>query len=132
MQQLAVKGWRNVYATYDDYVGLYQGTVLEPTDWSPYVREASALVDQLTYGRLQRGAPVTDPVKMAVCGAAESLFQSDKEVQAVSPGIKSETVGSHSVTYEDANIITARRRAQAIDAINLYLPPWDPLRYAGV
>lgn len=132
MQQLAVKGWRNVYATYDDYVGLYQGTVLEPTDWSPYVREASALVDQLTYGRLQRGAPVTDPVKMAVCGAAESLFQSDKAAETVPSGIKSETVGSHSVTYEDANIITARRRAQAIDAINLYLPPWDPLRYAGV
>lgn len=121
-----------MYATYNDYESLYQGTVLEPTDWPPYAREASALVDQLTYGRLQRNSEVTDPVKMAVCAAVESLFQSDKEVQAVSPGIKSESVGSHSVTYEDANIITARRRAQAIDAINLYLPPWDPLRYAGV
>ena len=120
------------YATYDDYVGIYRGTVLEPTDWPLVCREASALVDQLTYGRLQRVAPVTDPVKMAVCAAVESLFQSDKEVQAVSPGIKSESVGSHSVTYEDAATITARRRAQAIDAINLYLPPWDPLRYAGV
>ncbi|MCO7138267.1 hypothetical protein NIF40_12195, partial [[Clostridium] leptum] len=108
------------------------GTALEPTDWPLYIREASALVDQLTYGRLQKGAEVTDPVKMAVCAAIESLFQSDKEAQTVSPGIKSETVGSHSVTYEDAGTITARRRTQAIDAINLYLPPWDPLRYAGV
>lgn len=121
-----------MYATYDDYVGLYHGTALEPTDWPLYIREASALVDQLTYGRLQKGAEVTDPVKMAVCAAIESLFQSDKEAQTVSPGLKSETVGSHSVTYEDAGTITARRRTQAIDAINLYLPPWDPLRYAGV
>lgn len=121
-----------MYATYNDYESLYQGTVLEPTDWPLVCREASALVDQLTYGRLQRGAPVTDQVKMAVCGAAESLFQSDREAEAVSSGVQSETVGSHSVTYEDAGTIAARRRAQAIDAINLYLPPWDPLRYAGV
>lgn len=121
-----------MYATYDDYVGLYHGTVLEPTDWPLVCREASALVDQLTYGRLQNGTPVTDPVKMAVCTAAESLFRSDKAVKAVSSGVKSETVGSHSVTYEDTGTITARRRVQAVEAINLYLPPWDPLRYAGV
>ena len=47
-------------------------------------------------------------------------------------GIKAESVGGQSVTYEDAAASSERYEAELLEAADLWIPRSDPLRYAGV
>ena len=50
-------------------------------------RAADAYIDRITFGRLQRGAPVDDAVRMAACAAGRSgRAVSDGTGQGASPG----------------------------------------------
>lgn len=60
-----------MYADFSYYQGTYLGTQLTEEQWPAAAREADAWLDRLTLGRLQRGAPVDDAVRMAACAMAE-------------------------------------------------------------
>lgn len=118
------------YADYRFYVDEYKGEAVSETAFPRLSEDASGLIDQMTYGRLKRGAEVTRDVKMAVCAVAEALQKQQAEQTAA--GVESETVGSYSVSYEDASVARQRRQQEQIDAAGRYLLRTDPLRYAGV
>ena len=81
---------------------------------------------------MKNGAVVTDAVRMAACAVAE-VMRRHEETQTANPaGIKAESVGGQSVTYEDAATLSAQYDAALLDAADLWIPRTDPLRYAGV
>lgn len=119
------------YADYQYYTEIYCGA-LTLDQFTPAVRDASAYIDQITYGRLREGAQVTDAVKMATCAVAETIAKNAGRQEQQAAGVKSETVAGHSVTYEDASACLRRQKAEMADAVNRWLLLSDPLRYAGV
>ncbi|WP_418775321.1 hypothetical protein [Hominenteromicrobium sp.] len=121
-----------MYADYVFYVEAYGGENIPPLDWPRISRHADAYLDRLTYNRMKNGAVVTDAVRMAACAVAE-VMRRHEETQTANPaGIKAESVGGQSVTYEDAVSSAARYDAEMMEAADLWLPRTDPLRYAGV
>ena len=61
-----------MYADYAYYQGTYCGSLLTEEQWPAASRAADAYIDRITFDRLQRGAPVDDAVRMAVCALAEA------------------------------------------------------------
>ena len=123
-----------MYADYNFYRTEYGGTLID--DEALYRRfsfGADALIDKLTHCRLHNGWPVTHAVKMAACAVAEEFFKDSQssELAAVQSGIKSENTDGHAVTYADAAATEAARERRLCDAAGVYLPPCDPIRYAG-
>ena len=81
--------------------------------------------------------PVTDAVKMACCAVAEEIStQSAQQARsgaaaAAVCGVKAESTDGYSVTYGGYAEMQAAQKVRLWDAAGLYLPPSDPLRYAG-
>ena len=105
---------------------------IPPLDWPRISRHADAYLDRLTYNRLRNGAVVTDTVRMAACAVAEVMHRHEETQTANPVGIKAESVGGQSVTYEDAAASSERYEAELLEAADLWIPRSDPLRYAGV
>lgn len=122
-----------IYADYEFYTATYGGDQIKEADWARTAREASAYIDQLTFGRLQ-GHPerVTEEVQMAVCAAAEVAERYRAATTQSAAGIASESVGGQSVAYRSSTELEAGKRAEIGQAASLYLPLSHPLRYAGV
>ena len=121
-----------MYADYVFYVEAYGGEGIPPLDWPRISRHADAYLDRLTYIRLRNGAVVTDTVRMAACAVAEVMHRHEETQTANPVGIKAESVGGQSVTYEDAAASSERYEAELLEAADLWIPRSDPLRYAGV
>lgn len=121
-----------MYADYVFYVEAYGGDGIPPLDWPRISRHADAYLDRLTYNRLRNGAVVTDTVRMAACAVAEVMHRHEETQTANPVGIKAESVGGQSVTYEDAAASSERYEAELLEAADLWIPRSDPLRYAGV
>ena len=121
-----------MYADYVFYVEAYGGEGIPPLDWPRISRHADAYLDRLTYNRLRNGAVVTDTVRMAACAVAEVMHRHEETQTANPVGIKAESVGGQSVTYEDAAASSERYEAEVLEAADLWIPRSDPLRYAGV
>lgn len=120
-----------MYADYSFYTGTYRGVEISERDWPAVSREASAYIDVITYGRIKKGASITDDVRMAVCAVAEVVHKHNVTTSRVT-GLKSENVDGYSVAYEDSAAIDQQCSADKLNAAGLYLPLTDPLRYAGV
>lgn len=122
-----------IYADYEFYTVTYGGRQIEEADWTRTAREASAYIDQLTFGRLQSHPErVTEEVQMAVCAAAEVAERYRAATTQSAAGIASESVGGQSVTYQSSTELEAGKRTEIGQAASLYLPLSHPLRYAGV
>lgn len=121
-----------MYADYVFYVEAYGGENIPPLDWPRISRHADAYLDRLTYNRMKNGAVVTDAVRMAACAVAEVMCRHEETQTANPAGIKSESVGGQSVTYEDVAALSERYEAELLEAADLWIPRSDPLRYAGV
>ena len=121
-----------MYADYVFYGEAYGGEGIPPLDWPRISRHADAYLDRLTYNRLRNGAVVTDTVRMAACAVAEVMHRHEETQTANPVGIKAESVGGQSVTYEDAAASSERYEAELLEAADLWIPRSDPLRYAGV
>ena len=122
-----------IYADYEFYTATYGGDQIKEAGWTKTAREASAYLDQLTFGRLQ-GHPerVTEEVKMAVCAAADVVGRYGAAAVISAPGIASESVGGQSVTYRSSSEQASGKGVEINQAVSLYLPLSHPLRYAGV
>ena len=122
-----------IYAEYEFYITTYGGNQIQEADWTKTAREASAFIDQLTFGRLKNHPErVTEEVQMAVCAAAEVVGRYQTALTQHAGGIASESVGGQSVTYRSGTEQAFGKRAEIQQAVSLYLPLSHPLRYAGV
>ena len=122
-----------IYAEYEFYITTYGGNQIQEADWTKTAREASAFIDQLTFGRLKNHPErVTEEVQMAVCAAAEVVGRYQTALTQHAAGIASESVGGQSVTYRNSTELVTGKQTEIGQAASLYLPLSHPLRYAGV
>lgn len=96
------------------------------------VREACAYLDNITFGRLQCGAPVDDTVKLAACALADvaARYQAAKADERSRPGLAAFNTDGYGETLNTA-ALTAQYMADMQAAADIYLPRSHPLRYAG-
>lgn len=113
------------YADYTFYTTTYLGTAIASADFAQLALRASARIDQMTFQRaaaVVEAAEDTDQIaliKMATCAVAE-------ELQAIAAGgeaggIQAESVGSHSVTYNEASEKQQSIMQKLQDAAKVYL-----------
>lgn len=120
-----------MYADFEYYRVVYGGTDMSDTDYFRIARKADGFINRITFGRLQHGWTVTDAVKMAACAVADEIFTQQGQAAALIQGIKSENNDGYSTTYEDAAQQQQTLQRKQLEAAELYLPPYHPLRYAG-
>ena len=110
-----------MYADYAYYQGTYHGTALTEAQWPAAAREADAWLDRLTLGRLQRGAPVDDAVRMAACAMAEVAGRYQTAAAERTPGLASATNDGYSESYAGtAADLAAQEQTELQAAADLY------------
>lgn len=98
------------YVDFAFYSGTYSGTAIVQTDFPRLAMRASAVIDQVTFGRAApimtnaTDAATIEKIKLATCVVAEEIQKLEESGGAV----QSETVGRHSVTYVDQRSDNAR------------------------
>ena len=102
------------YADYTFYTETYCGSAVPEKDWPYASRRASALIDQMTGGRISYLESVPDAIKNACCAVADQLWQDEQQGDKAS-----ETVGSHSVSYQNRD--ASQKKKRYYDAAKLYL-----------
>ena len=96
-----------IYADYSFYTESFYGTAIEKSDFNRLALRASQFLDYYTQGKAKDNAAL-EAVKMACCAIAERVaIVESANVAAVKSvsgnGLKSESVGSYSVSYETAS-----------------------------
>lgn len=99
------------YADFGYYTDTYKGTSVLERDFPRLALRASSFLDYYTQGRAKLN-PDLDAIKMACCAIAEQVALFDSS-QSGSAGVKSESVGSYSVTYQ-----TAEEKVSGVSAAN--------------
>ena len=118
------------YADYVYYLSKYGGDELGEAAFKQASREASAYIDQVTFGRISPENETPDEVKKAVCAASEVIARRNRGRFEKPAGVKSESVGKHSVNY--SNDDSGDYLNESARCVDLYLPRSHPLRFAGV
>lgn len=99
------------YADFEYYTGTYQGTSILERDFPRLSLRASSFLDYYTQGRAKLNQDL-DALKMACCAIAEQVALFDVSSSGTA-GVKSESVGSYSVTYQ-----TAEEKASGVSFAN--------------
>jgi|ERR1035437_169449 hypothetical protein len=113
------------YVTYSYYTTTFLGTVIASADFARLALRASVVIDQLTFNRAAAivlaatDTDIIDSIKMATCAVAEA-YQAN-EADGSGGGIKSESIGSNSVTYQDGANATLSDIAKLSRAAKVYL-----------
>lgn len=110
------------YATYEYYTDTFLGTAItSESSFNRLALRASAYIDQMTFHRAEdvTDEDDLDSLAMANCAVAEEIQSVEQE--GSQGGIKSESVGSHSVTYADSNIKTLSLEKRYENVARLYL-----------
>lgn len=90
-----------IYADYDYYQAEFDGTVIRSHDeFIACARLASAVLDDMTFGRVENLKEIPDRVKDAVCAGAEAVC---KYRQRADSNVASESVGGWTRSYRTAN-----------------------------
>lgn len=95
------------YADFEFYTGRYLGSSIGEADFPRLALRASQFLDYYTMGKSKK-KPELEELKMACCAIAERVSVVEAAnaaaVKSVSgDGLKSESVGSYSVSYETAS-----------------------------
>lgn len=85
-----------------------------------YVRQASQMIDQYTFGRLDGLPAAPEAVKMCCCELAEVIFQQEKQIRQAA-GKTSEKVGSYSVSFASAQDTALAAAKEQRDVIMKWL-----------
>lgn len=113
-----------MYATFDFYQNTYGGKVAED-DFKPLAARAGSLINYYTFGRIEE---VTEEIKYAQCELIDNIKNFEAQEQK---NIKSESVGSYSVTYADeAKSATSLNKESQRMIIYRWLP--NNLIYRGL
>lgn len=118
------------YADYTFYADTYLGEAIPEASFPRLALRASAIIDQLTFGRsiLEEDVDTIEQIKNAVCAVAEEIYTAEQNNGA--DGIQSESVGSHSVTYAENSTQRLTNHQRYANAASLYLGSTG-LLYAG-
>lgn len=109
------------YVDFNFYTGEYGGSTVVSSEFQLHALKASAFIDQLTSNRVAAiitAGTDTDKIqaiKLAVC----AVIDEQAKLEAAGGVIASESVGSHSVTY--ANAQSDNREKKLGDAARLFL-----------
>lgn len=97
-----------MYADFTYYVGSFFGSAINEADFSRLAKRASDFLDYYTMGK-SKDNPDLDALKDACCAIAEQyqIIESAQKIAAESitegtGNLKSESVGSYSVSYQTA------------------------------
>lgn len=91
-----------IYTNVNFYTNEYlcgKAVVIEPTAFSFYAREASAIIKRHTFGRVTE--PVPEEVQLCCCELAEKIYIREKQKNA-NGGLSSESVGGWSKSFESS------------------------------
>lgn len=108
---------RAPYADYTYYQNEYRGTKVDEKTFGENLKWATALVDMVTFGRIERLEEIPDCVKDAVCCAVEKYADYQK---LRAQELKSESNDGYSVTYSDAGKESDMRQ-EVIADMKIYL-----------
>ena len=87
------------YADYEFYKDEYKGTLIPESAFNNLELKASYFIDSITFNRIVESGKLSEEVSYAVCSVAEVIKKIEDD-----GGIKSsETIGNHSVTYQNNN-----------------------------
>jgi hypothetical protein len=118
---LSSKELRMAYADYKFYSEVFHGTMSE-ADFARFAEPASAYIDAATFDRitpeLLADENIGGKIRRACCACADDMYSCGRAAD-----VKSETVGSYSVTYGDrsqAEVSSARYNAVKIYLGNVY------------
>lgn len=85
---------------YSFYSETYKGTTIKEEEWGNYYRKACEFINELTASQLLTRTLEGNTetlVKLAICAIAD--YDKDDEARIEKEGIASESVGSHSRSY---------------------------------
>lgn len=85
------------YADYTYYANSFLGTAIAESNFPALANRASAVIDQITFGRAASDTTNANAIKNAMCAVAEELQKQDAQKNV--DGIASESQGNYSVTY---------------------------------
>jgi hypothetical protein len=108
------------YATYTYYTTTYLGTAIASADFNALALRASAVIDQITFGRaaLETAVATVDSIKMACCAVADEL---QAQIGSSGGGIQSESIGANSVSYKEGAYATLTDKEKQTRAAAVYL-----------
>lgn len=116
---------------YNDTYKTVMGAVTLPADSvGKYLYKASQLIRRYTFNNIDETQPITDDVQMCACEVAEKLYEADSYGNEHA-GIKSESIGDQTTSYEDTQQNTTKLKEDAIGIIYTDLGDTG-LMYAGV
>ena len=119
------------YADYAYYSGTYHGSLVPESQFQALARDAGGEIDRLTFGRLKEGAEPDEAGKNAVCAAVDVLYSWENAEKGRPVGLKSETEGARSVSYDTSAEWETQWGKKLEKAIDRNLPRSHPLRYRG-
>lgn len=118
-----------MYVDYDFYLQAFGSTIPE-ADFNKVEAKAEAAISYLTYVNGDIFAAENPKVKLAVCAAAEVVYNHEQGTSAADDsllGIKSESNDGYSVTYvteaQDGQTAEETLRKKIFEAVRLYLLP---------
>jgi len=116
------------YADFDYYVTTYLGTEVTSTNFARLSARASVVIDRLTFNRAAAVTDVDDldKIKMAMCSVMDEMLA----VESDGEGIKSESIGSSSVTYAEGSNRLRDAESRYEDAARFFLDT-PSLMYRG-
>jgi hypothetical protein len=116
-----------VYITWAYYNDTYVGTVVPEAEFGNMARQASRLIDAMTYGRVAAiveaatDLETIDKIQMAVCAVADEVYKDS--ISDGADGIQSERTGNYQVSFAANSSKAQTFERKANKAAVLYL--WD-------
>ena len=105
------------YADFEFYRDVFHGKMSE-ADFAKYTEPASAYIDAVTFDRitpaLLEDAGISGKIRRACCACADDMYSCGR-----TEGVRSETVGSYSVTYGDSSV--AEVSSARYNTVKIYL-----------
>ncbi len=87
-----------IYADYDFYTQDYLGTIADETTFKRLALSASAFLDAITFGNIDKTQDIRGEVKFAMCAVVDVK----QDYATGKRGVQSESAGKVSVTYAGA------------------------------
>ncbi len=107
------------YADFTYYSATYLGTTIAEADFPRLALRASAVIDQITFGRAATDTDNTNAIKNAMCAVAEEIQMQDAAGSV--DGITSESQGRYSVSYGSNSSKTKSNQSKLEDAAKVWL-----------
>lgn len=121
-----------IYADFDYYSDTYGGTEISKDDFTRLIRQASAYLDMVTFGRIDDVWSEDDRVKDCACAVAE--YCKRRSEMEDGSAVSSLSIGEETVSYALPEAYTnpeSFRKAITTDVIRMYLGNTG-LLYRGV